>query len=30
MRKGSVIGPLILIAIGALFLTRSLMPAIPL
>jgi DUF4097 and DUF4098 domain-containing protein YvlB len=30
MRRGSVIGPLILIAIGALFLTRSLWPEIPL
>ncbi|HTP86923.1 MAG TPA: DUF4097 family beta strand repeat-containing protein [Bryobacteraceae bacterium] len=29
MRKGSVIGPLVLIAIGALFLMRSLMPQIP-
>ncbi|MGA2183093.1 MAG: DUF4097 family beta strand repeat-containing protein [Bryobacteraceae bacterium] len=30
MRRGSVIGPLILIAIGAMFLTRSLWPQIPL
>jgi len=30
MRRGSVVGPLILIAIGALFLTRSLVPQIPL
>ena len=30
MRRGSVIGPLILIAIGAMFLTRSLWPEIPL
>jgi DUF4097 and DUF4098 domain-containing protein YvlB len=30
MRRGSVVGPLILIAIGALFLTRSLYPQIPL
>ncbi len=29
MRRGSVIGPLILIAIGALFLTRSLWPQVP-
>jgi DUF4097 and DUF4098 domain-containing protein YvlB len=30
MRRGSVVGPLVLIAIGALFLTRSLWPGIPL
>ncbi|MGA3025851.1 MAG: DUF4097 family beta strand repeat-containing protein [Bryobacteraceae bacterium] len=30
MRRGSVVGPLVLIAIGALFLTRSLWPQIPL
>jgi len=30
MRRGSVIGPLILIGIGALFLFRNLWPEIPL